>query len=193
MNLFLFLTVDFDYPDFDEAFSMTPPAKPELESKNEDPIKKQANLINQTEMAFDKRIGNILPQFDRSTKPKHRTLVSPDSQTNGLISDMTKPKSTNERAAKDNSQSELSTHRSHDKEMNDFQVEKERMLAEQKARTAQLKSEQEKIEQLEKMRRKEEKNVAELMRKKRTIEESMKLDSKQIKEQKQQEELERLR
>ncbi|XP_067653000.1 ubiquitin carboxyl-terminal hydrolase 8-like [Haliotis asinina] len=81
-----------------------------------------------------------------------------------------------------------------EEELHDFKSERKRMAAEHKARTAKLEEEEEKLRQLEKLRRKEEKDVAELLRMKKNLQEEMKNERiKQDGENKQKEEEERKR
>lgn len=81
-----------------------------------------------------------------------------------------------------------------EEELHDFKSERKRMAAEHKARTAKLEEEEEKLRQLETLRRKEEKDVVELMRLKRNLQEEMKMEQiKQDGENKLKEEEERKR
>ncbi|XP_048242717.1 ubiquitin carboxyl-terminal hydrolase 8-like [Haliotis rufescens] len=84
--------------------------------------------------------------------------------------------------------------RKKEEELHDFKSERKRMAAEHKARTAKLEEEEEKLRQLETLRRKEEKDVVELMRLKRNLQEEMKKEQiKQDGENKLKEEEERKR
>ena len=71
-----------------------------------------------------------------------------------------------------------------------FQKEKEQMSIEHTARMSRLKEEQEKILKLEAIRKKEEKDVADLMRQKRNLQEQMKSEESNQQERSQENELE---
>ena len=221
-----FFSVDFDYPDFDTAFLMTPsPERPESEK----------SAANSAQMMVNGDLSSAsFPKIDRSTKPKvhsttkinvtHadtsqsvksnslypdvRAIAGPSNQNrpSGLSANQTidSTNAGNRASANRNSEpvskanvsdtnltkisSDLSTEikeidslkRQKQAELDKIRAEHERIILEDRARRARLKEEEEKLSRLEDLRRKEQKDVADLMRLKKNLQESTKEDSEKL-------------
>lgn len=198
--------MDFDYPDLDAAFIQTPSpgAKvpngqlpgssvnqseslpnlpPQQKARPFIPDRtKKPTLNSQTSL---ERVNNDFSGKDISVYPN----MAPVGYTKNQISAESsktlatqKPKSNivaeqeRELAALQSLQSQKQ------EELQQFQKEKERMALEHKARLEQLKTRQSEIEKLERMKRQQEKDVADLMRMKRRLEEEVKIEKQKEEE-----------
>ena len=236
-------SVDFDYPDFDTAFLMTPSP----EKSRADP----QGSINSSQISINGEVsGPAFPKIDRSTKPKVdrttkinvantdssnstksgslypdvRAISGPSNQIRSsgsaanqipaihssatnrttAYSDSVSnlPKGTASSSSLNKISSELSDEiKDIDKlkqqkqaELQKIQAEHERIILEDRVRRARLKEEEEKLSKLEELRRKEQKDVADLMRMKKHLQETVKDDNAKLNlelEQKEREERER--
>ncbi|XP_013398509.1 ubiquitin carboxyl-terminal hydrolase 8 [Lingula anatina] len=123
-----------------------------------------------------------IPQVNRSLKPKPRPIqeYSESSDSSTLA---TAQKDITARLDELRVETEEK-----EREMLEYKKEREKLVAEHKARLARLKDEEDRIERLQAMREKEEKEVAELLRKKKMIERQIKTE-----EEKQEEEQQRIK
>ncbi|XP_013381771.1 ubiquitin carboxyl-terminal hydrolase 8-like [Lingula anatina] len=140
------------------------------------------DLIKTDETKVQPQSRPQIPQVNRSLKPKPRPIqeysASSDSSTLATAqSDIT--------ARLDELRVETEEK---EREMLEYKKEREKLVAEHKARLARLKDEEDRIERLQAMREKEEKEVAELLRKKKMIERQIKTE-----EEKQEEEQQRIK
>ncbi|CAG2225089.1 UBP5 [Mytilus edulis] len=192
-------SLDFDYPDFDEAFINTPtPDRANQNQLNGTVTQSQpSSLIND--------LSGQRPQFpriDRSTKPKPLQSSVSTNLTNqtdveklnelkprvtSLYPDASSISSTNiTRKETGNEVQSLSRELEHEREelnrirkekeeeIAKYQLDKERNIKEQQARIERLKDEEEKLRLIEQKKSEQTKDLADLMRQKRGLQQEMK-------------------
>ncbi|XP_052096420.1 ubiquitin carboxyl-terminal hydrolase 8-like [Mytilus californianus] len=192
-------SLDFDYPDFDEAFITTP--TPDRANQN------QLNgIVNQSQPSslINDPSGQRpqFPRIDRSTKPKPlQSSVSTNltNQTDFEKLNELKPRVTSLypdtssisstkiiRKESGNEVQSLSRElerereelnrirKEKEEEIAKYQLDKERNIKEQQARIERLKDEEEKLRLIEQKKSEQTRDLADLMRKKRGLQEEMK-------------------
>ena len=220
--------MDFDYPDFDSAFLMTPSP----ETKRPGPEKSSADSA---QVIVNGDISSSsFPKIDRSTKPKmHSTTKNnvthtdtsqsvkshslyPDvraiagaanqirpsgSLTNQMLDSSNAPnratanrntESVSKANVSDSGLTKISNDlsdeireidslkRQKQAELEKIRAEHERIILEDRARKVRLKEEEEKLSRLEEMRKKEQKDVADLMRLKKNLQDNTKDDNAKV-------------
>ncbi|CAC5425634.1 USP8 [Mytilus coruscus] len=191
-------SLDFDYPDFDEAFIMTP--TPDRANQNQ--LNGTVNQSQPSSLIND--LSGQRPQFpriDRSTKPKPLQSSVSTNVTNqtdieklnelkprvtSLYPDTSSISGTKIRKETGNEVQSLSRELEHEREelnrirkekeeeIAKYQLDKERNIKEQQARIERLKDEEEKLRLIEQKKSEQTRDLADLMRKKRGLQEEMK-------------------
>ncbi|XP_048750145.2 ubiquitin carboxyl-terminal hydrolase 8-like isoform X2 [Ostrea edulis] len=176
-------SLDFDYPDFDEDFSLTPKPKPKPEVEaSSDPLGLLNNVPDTAKPPIPTSGGQARPSVDRSTKPKpspsNNSLnsihnVFPTSQTDSKTISVPKNNLMAEAQRKEKRAAEEVV-RSKEEEMR-IQTEKDKEAEEQEAKRQKLQRE---IQELERLKMEQARDVADLMRKKKAIVEENQGDSR---------------
>lgn len=141
--------MDFDYPDFDEDFSLTPKPKPKPEVEaSSDPLGLLNNVPDTAKPPIPTSGGQARPSVDRSTKPKpspsNNSLnsihnVFPTSQTDSKTISVPKNNLMAEAQRKEKRAAEEVV-RSKEEEMR-IQTEKDKEAEEQEAKRQKLQRE----------------------------------------------------